>query len=277
MKNIMLKPILCLILILTLGGTVIGCVASAPKGDPTEVLNDYYDSIKNNNIENAYELLSEVNKTNWQKNDFIKLYQYTVQISPLKDFQVEKINEYKDKDIDGVKYKNVVEFKVTETVHTAFDDKDVNSQYKQYVVNDNGNWKVYREQKNIKESIAESMNYVAKMYYDGKGEVKDLDKAALILNEAIKVSPDYSLTYYMLGVTLLDLKRYDESISNIQKCLEKADNDSDKSDAYNILGNNYSKKKDYAKAKEYYNKAIQLNDNNQYAKTNLENLNKTTK
>lgn len=275
-KNKILKRILCLTFILALGGIVIGCSSSTkPNGDPSEVLKNYNDNIKNNNVEQSYELLSDADKSNWSKDDYLKLYQYNNQVYPLKDFKIEKGNEYTNKDVDGVQYKNAVQFKVIETIHDVYSNKDINNEDVEYVVEENGVWKICRQQANIKENIVKAMNGLARIYSTGKGQDKDLNKAVSILNEAVTIDADYSGSYYLLGAASLELQKYDESISYIQEELNKTDNnDKEKSNAYNILGMDYQHKKDYDKAKESYNQAIQLDGTNQNAKTNLERVNK---
>lgn len=277
MKNI-IKFTVCFSLLIFLGVGGIGC-STRPKGDPLEVIKNYYENVKNNKSDESYELLANENKAQFEKDDFAKLHNLKMQSAPLKETKIEKTNEYKDKDINGTKYKNVVEFNVTETLHDAYDDKDVNNQYKRYVVSEDGNWKLCSsdEKTDIKEDIAKEMARVSGMYIDGRGQTKDLNKAASILTEAVSIKTEYAQTYYILGTTLSKLGRYDESINNIQEFLNKTNDDKGKSDAYNVLGVDYEVKKDYSKAKENYNKAIELDNNNQYAKTNLERVNNLSK
>lgn len=261
---------------LILSFTVLLCVfvftGCAPKGDPTQVLNDYYQNIKDGNIEGAYDKLSEASKKNFAKEDFIKWQNLKKETSTLKEAKVEKSTEYKNKEIDGVKYRNAVEFNITEKIQDLVEGKETTNNYKRTVVDDNGSWKVYRGKENSKELIASAMNELAWMYIDGKNKSKDLNQAAAILNEAIKINADYAYTYYTLGVAYVRLGRYDESISVINTYLSKEKENKWKSDGYNVLGNAYSSKNDLEKAKECYNKALELNPNNQYAKTNLEHI-----
>ncbi|MBI6875168.1 tetratricopeptide repeat protein [Clostridium aciditolerans] len=246
---------------------LVGC---APKGDPSQVMKDYYQNIKDGNIEGAYDKLSEASKKNFSKEDFIKWQSVSKETSQLKDFKVEKSNEYKDKELDGLKFKNVVEFNITEKLQDLFENKENSSNYKRNVVNDNGTWKVYRGKENGKEKVADALNNLAIMYLQGKGKTKDLNQAAILLNEALKYDKECTNAYFSLGVVYSDLGRYDESINLINTFISKEKDNNRKSLGYNALGNNYLGKNDKNKAKEFYNKALELDPNNQYAKTNLQ-------
>lgn len=268
----MLKKILSKVAIISLIILSFGFSGCAPKGDPAQVLNDYYDNIKNGNAEAAYEDLANASKKNFQKEDFIKWVKTQSESYPFKSAKLDKSNEYKNKKLDSIVYKNAVEFNVIDSSHDNYNNKDTSVNYKRYVVNDNGKWKVYREKENGKDVLADSMNDLAWMYIDGKGKDKDLNQAASILNESIKVNPSYNATYYALASAYCTLERYEESISAVNRYINNAKSNEDKSDAYNILGLDYKGKEDYGNAKKYFNQAIQLNSNNQYAKTNLQQL-----
>jgi tetratricopeptide (TPR) repeat protein len=260
--------LLLIILIFTFG--LAGC---APKGDPTKVLNNYYDSIKSQNAENAYADLCEESKKDFNKSDFSKWLDVQSQVEILKNTKITKLNEYQNKKIGDTTYKNAVEFNIIENEHSNYDNKDAPVNYKRYVVNDNGQWKIYREKENSKETLLKAMNCLAWMYIDGKGKDKDYNQAASILNEAVKIYSKYNDIYYSLAYVYGALQRYDESIEAANKYLQSANDNKEKSDGYNVLGLDYESKKDYEKAKKYFDQAVQLNSNNQYAKTNLEQLN----
>lgn len=262
-----MKKVLISIFIVIFTFMLVGC---APKGDPSQVMKDYYQNIKDGNIEGAYDKLSEASKKNFSKEDFIKWQSVSKETSQLKDFKVEKSNEYKDKELDGLKFKNVVEFNITEKIQDLADNKENSNNYKRNVINDNGTWKVYKDKENGKEIVAKELKQLAYMYSQGKGKSKDLNQAAIILNESLKYDKEFARTYYSLGFVYWQLERYDEAISVLNTYLSKEKDNNAKSDGYNVLGNAYLSKKDLTKAKENYNKALELNPNNQYAKTNLQ-------
>ncbi|APM37369.1 tetratricopeptide repeat protein [Clostridium kluyveri] len=268
----MLKKLLSKLAIMSIVILSVGFVGCAPKGDPAQVLNSYYDNIKNGDAEAAYDTLAEASKKNFQKEDFIKWIKTQSETYTFKGAKVDKGNEYKNKKLDNVTYENAVEFNVADSSHDNYNNKDTSVNYKRYVVNDNGEWKVYREKENGKDVLTDSMNDLAWMYIEGKGKDKDLNQGATILNEAIKISPSYNESYYALSYVYSHLERYDESISAANKYIENTKTNEEKSNAYNILGLGYEGKKDYENAKKYFNQAIQLDSNNQYAKTNLQQL-----
>lgn len=250
--------------------TMIGC---APKGNPNEALNEYYKNIKDSNAEGAYATLSEESKKNFSKEDFVKWLNVKKNLSTLKETKIEKANEYKDKELDGVKFKNVVEFNVTEKIQSFSEDKEVTVNSKKHIVNDNGKWKVYRGKEDGKNLVVGALNDLAWMYIDGKGKTKNLNEAATILNDTVKCYPNYNETYYSLAVAYVKLNRYDDTISCVNSYLTKENEDRKKSNAYNVLGLANQGKNQYDKAREYFNEAIKLDSNNQYARTNLENIN----
>lgn len=266
-----MKKLLYIFMVLTIIITLSAC-ETKPKGDPAQALNDYYQDIKDSNLEGAYGLLATETTKNFPKEDYVTWQKYNKETETLKSVKVENSNEYKNKEIDGTTYKNAVEFNVTETGQDLFNDKEVTRNYKRYVVNDNGSWKVYREKADSKELIAKVMVDLANMYSEGKGKPKDLNQAATILNNALQYSENLPQVYYYLGRTYLDLTRYDEALDAINKCISKASDDTGKSSAYTVLGSIYVYKHQFGDAKNAYNKALELNPNNQYAKTNLQNL-----
>ncbi|PRR85961.1 Tetratricopeptide repeat protein [Clostridium luticellarii] len=268
----MLKKVILVLGIMVTMIFAVGLMGCAPKGDPSQVLNDYYDNIKSGDAEAAYNTLADASKKNFKKDDFVKWVKAQAEYETLKSVKIQKNDEYKNKELDGITYKNAVKFNVTENEHSNYENKDTPIKYKRYVVNDNGQWKVYREKENGKDMLSDAIIDLASMYAEGKGKDKDLNQAASILNESVKANSSYAPTYYALASVYYNLERYDESISAANKYLSNTKDEKNRSDEYNVLGLDYKGKKDYTNAKKYFNQAIQLNPNNQYAKTNLQQL-----
>lgn len=188
MKKISNKISLLFVFIFVVSLTLVGC---APKGNPEETLNTYYENIKKNNVEEAYALLCEESKKDFKKEDFTKWRNAEKEVFKLKDVKVEKVKDFKGS-LNGIKFKNIVEFKVVKKCEDIFENEEEKQELKQYVVNDNGAWKIYFGNKETgKQLTSLSLNQLARMYMYGKGnKTEDLDKAASLLEEAIELNPN---------------------------------------------------------------------------------------
>lgn len=253
-----MKKLLCgisFVLIIVLGS--MGC---SSKTESVEVLNKYFDNLKNNKLEQNYDYLSSGSQNIWSKEKYNKWESMHLEAFTLKDVRIEKSNEYSDKDLDGETYKNIVEYNITEIEHDNFNNKDVNSNYVLYAVNENQKWKIYRGKEEPDEKISEVSFVLASMYFRGRGGKNiDLEKSKNILNEAIKADSGYTANYNLLSYVYIGLKKYDDAIDIEQQYLSKVKNETEKADGYNALGQAYKGKKDYIKAKESYIEAIKAN------------------
>lgn len=110
------------------------------------------------------------------------------------------------------------------------------------------------------------------MYQEGKGKDKNLLESANACNEALKYDPNNVYAYYSLARAYLLLNRYDDSIDKATVGLTKTSEKNTQSDFYVVMGNVFFSKRNFPKAKESYQKALDLNPSNEYAKTNLANL-----
>ncbi|BAQ14675.1 putative lipoprotein [Clostridium botulinum] len=188
MKKIFNKISLLFVLILSF--TLIALVGCAPKGRPEETLNAYYDSIKDGDAEGAYETLCEESKKDFRKQDFIKWINTEKEIYKLKDLRVEKVKEFKGS-LEDIEFKNIAEFNITRKGEDLYENKESKLTYKRYVVNDNGKWKIYFGKERGNQLASLSLNQLARMYMYGKGnKTEDLDKAASLSEEAIKLDPN---------------------------------------------------------------------------------------
>lgn len=256
---------------------IIGLAGCSSKMESSELVNKYCDNIKSNNSDENYDYLSSVSKNIWTKENYKEWEDMQREAFPSKDVKIEKTNEYKDKELDGTKYQDVVEYNITDFYHDNYRDKDENFNYVIYTVNENNQWKIYRGQEDQKEKISQAKCNLASMYFTGKGEHKDIKKAQDILNESIEENPDYSKSYYLLSSMYTYLQKYDEAIDIVQQNIDKAKSNEEKSNQYYILGFAYEGKKDYIKAKEYYTQSLEANPNNEVAKNNLAKLNSESK
>lgn len=252
---------------------VIGLAGCSSKNASLELVNKYYDNIKNNNFDESYAYLSNASTNIWTKEDYEEWESMQSESFTLKDVKIEKTNEYINKDLDDIKYLDVVEYNITESYYDNFREKDANSTFAIYAVNENNQWKIYMGKEDSKEQISKSKCTLASMYFTGRGENKDIDKAQEILNQSIEENPDYRDSYYVLGCMYIYLGKYDESISIGEQNIDKTKTKEEKSDLYYMMGWAYEGKKDGIKAKNYYTQSLEANPNNENAKTSLTKLN----
>lgn len=251
-----------------------GC-GSKPNGDPTAFINSYLQEAKDSNLEAAYDKLAAKSKENYSKEEFILRNKLSFEVEPIKEMKTKKVSEGKNREIDGVKYKNFVEYDVTEKMMNLYDNKEETATSKKYVVEENGEWKVHKginTKDGARIGIAKSYNSIGWMYMEGKGKDKNLNEAEAALNEGLKYDKDCSDLYYSLGACYYQLSRYDDSIKMINTYLEKETDNKAKSNGYHLLASNYLMNNSLDKAKEMINKSLELNPSNEAAKTFLASL-----
>ncbi|MEZ5470948.1 MAG: TIGR03032 family protein [Marinicella sp.] len=81
----------------------------------------------------------------------------------------------------------------------------------------------------------------------------ELDEAIKLYQDILQHFPDHQVVNHQYGVCLLDAKRWDEAIEQLQKVLAKH---ADNADAMNSLGHAYVEKLDHEKAMQWFNQAI---------------------
>lgn len=241
-----------------------------PKGDPTQVITSYYQNVKDGNFDAAYDCLASDTMNNISKDDFNELQKTNRELWQFKDFKITKVSEQQKETVDGNEYSNVVKFNVIENNLDYYKNKEQSNTVDKYVINDNGNWKLLRSG-NINEDIANNYFRIGGMYSEGKG--KEMNQIAAIenLNKALSKC-DIVQAHYSLGYVYNKLNRNDEAIEQENIYIEKAPDDKAKSNAYNIIGCAYLGKNDFKQAKASFQKALELNPNNEYAKNNLSRL-----
>lgn len=247
-----------------------GC-SNKPSGDPKAVLDDYYKNLINGNFTASYEYLADANKNSFSKDKYILYLNTYRQLVELKSYIIANPTELVNVNINGIIYNNAIEYDVTQTIKDYYQNKEITNTFKKIVVNDNGKWKYYYDI-NIDESLASNYSNIGQMYLNGKGKDKDNIKAIQNFNEAIKADANCFEGYYGLSVGYNILGRYDESIENTNIIISNCSNKYLVSDAYNVLGNNYKSKGNYKEAISSFEKSLQNNPGNEYAKNNLAKL-----
>jgi diguanylate cyclase (GGDEF)-like protein len=107
------------------------------------VLDDYFNSIRNKNYACCYELISELDKRNISKKDFIHWQEAVSKIYQLKEYNCEFYGVYRDKLLNGVMYRDVLEFNIkTKEYNTVMDLHETDHCLKT-VVAEEGTWRVF--------------------------------------------------------------------------------------------------------------------------------------
>jgi len=107
------------------------------------------------------------------------------------------------------------------------------------------------------------------MYLDGKGKTQDYNMAAEQFNKGIEASGEYIYNYYELARAYVSLDKYADAQTQIDTYLQIATDSLDLSDGYNVKGICYMSTGDNTSAKAMFNKALELNPDNEYAQSNL--------
>ncbi|MDI0264763.1 hypothetical protein QIW52_02215 [Clostridioides difficile] len=248
---------------------MVGC---APKESSTEVAKKYFDSVKSKDYEIAYNLLSKDSKKVVSLEDYKKYQEVNDKCQTLKDYKLgeeEKIDKYKYADKE---YSKLIKIKETSTLKSHEDNtEDTSNSDRYFVVEDNEYKLLWHE--DFKKKF--SHNYVSLAWIEiDKKENKDLNKAAIYINKALEIDNTNSRAYYAQAYVYTDLKRYDEALKaseNNLKYLDKKDKDYKQyiSDTFNLKGVVYMEKEKFSEAKENFKKSLEFNENNEYAKTNL--------
>ncbi|PLX96586.1 MAG: hypothetical protein C0620_02195 [Desulfuromonas sp.] len=102
------------------------------------------------------------------------------------------------------------------------------------------------------------------LFNDGKKE-----EAIAEFKKALAIQADYLPATFNMAIALGDLGRFEEAEKVL---LDVVENDASIVETYNSLGYVYYKQGDFAKAKEHFEKALQLKPDYQQAKTSLDVL-----
>ncbi|WP_269606440.1 class I SAM-dependent methyltransferase [Prochlorococcus marinus] len=100
------------------------------------------------------------------------------------------------------------------------------------------------------------------LYY----KLNNLEKAAIIIEEAIKLKPSLPNSYCIRGLILKGLNKYDDAQLSLQQAIEL---DNNYFDAYINLGLLNKDSNKYDEAEEYYLKALEINNKSAIAHLNL--------
>ncbi|WP_289139172.1 tetratricopeptide repeat protein [uncultured Brevibacillus sp.] len=235
---------------------LVGC---SPKDDPKVVLNTYYTNVMNANYEDAYAILSEADRKASSKEDFVLFMNLNAELYKWNGIEI------KNKEMDS----DSLVFTVAEKLHNNSDDRDESVTYKRAVIKENDEWKIFVN-KNYGEEIPALQNSIGWMYIDGYiGPKRNGNEAAKWFHEALKRDASYYQAYYGLSLAYAMLGKYDDAMTVANKYISLSKEEREQSGGYNVIGLCYMSRKDLVKAKEAFQKAVELDPTNEYAITNL--------
>lgn len=227
------------------------------------VIDTYYRSIKEGNVEAAYSTLSKDTKERISYEDFSTWESLIKETSPLIDYQI------KDSDTSDV-------FLAVVNEKNYADDKTNTYTSEKKVIWEDNEWKLIRDDLEVKSAISDYYCILGYMYQSGKGKDQSFQEAATLYNQALKYNSKNPDAYFGLGVVYSELERYQESIDAYEKQLKFETDNLSKSYAKSNLALNYlysTKHFNKNKAIQLINEALKLNPDNEYAKSILADIN----
>lgn len=236
-------------------------------GNPDNLINSYYQYIRNEDYGSAYDLLAGANQNMYSKDDFTLYFSLNRSYTQYKDYQIAKVNEYKNMVLDNSKFPRVIEYNVTENLTMDSDSNNPkNALYKVYIVADSGHWRIYRLKEDMKLSISNEYCSIGYMYQTGKGRDKDVTLAEESFNNAVSYDKDNPVPYFNLGMLYYQTNKIDNAITIFQEYMAKDIDKQEESDACNMLAFCFVGKHDKKTALGYFEKALELNPENKNIK-----------
>lgn len=244
-------------LIVAIIATIVGC---SPKGDPKETLEKYYTRIINEEYNFAYAYLSEADKKVTKRDDFILFMELDADVTGLNKVEITQVEKKGD----------TIVFDVVENRHDYMDEKDKDTTVKRTVVAEDGEWRVKAEGTYL-DMIVDRQAKIGSMYLNGSaGKALDPKKAVARFEDVLKRDPAYYPANFGLAAAYTKLKRYEDAIPEALKYVESAVDDKEKSNGMTVLGICYEATGNKEKARESFQKAVELNPENQFAQKNLD-------
>ena len=99
----------------------------------------------------------------------------------------------------------------------------------------------------------------------------DVDNAARSFEALIRLKPTDAMSHNNLGSIYVKMKKYDDAVNVLEQAVRLAP---DKAEIFVNLGKAYYEKNSFKKARENWNRALQLDPINKTAKDNINTLNK---
>jgi len=103
------------------------------------------------------------------------------------------------------------------------------------------------------------------------GDMGLIDKAIECFSKTIEIAPQYTKAHQNLGVAYFYDKKYDQSIKAFEKFIEMNNDTADESTFYTVA-QSYKHLKNKEKYKEYLKRILEINPNNELAKSELDKI-----
>ncbi|WP_298200200.1 tetratricopeptide repeat protein [Desulfosporosinus sp.] len=135
-----------------------------------------------------------------------------------------------------------------------------------------GEYRIYFDQRRVLSSMAKNHIIIGAMYIDGLGKDMDLVQGIEHFHKALEIDPTLVDAHYSLGAAYLAKKEWEHAIVEEEAYLTNSQDDEGRGEAYNIIGLAYQEMGDKAKAREAFEQAVQLNQENPFALNHLNEL-----
>ncbi|WP_345788366.1 tetratricopeptide repeat protein [Desulfosporosinus metallidurans] len=190
----------------------------------------------------------------------------------LENFEIKNI-QLKDTIRIGENSVDGISVQVSETNRDLYTSEILSSEI-QYLLlrNVQGEYHIYFDQRRVLSSMAKNHIIIGAMYIDGMGKDKDLSKGTEHFQKALEIDPTLIEAHYSLGTAYLANREWEQAIVEEEAYLTNSQDDEGRGEAYNIIGLAYQEMGDRAKAREAFEKAVQLNPESPFALNHLNEL-----
>ncbi len=246
---------------------------TAVTGTPEDAVKAYYDNLLAIKYAASYDALSSANKDAASEKDFLLWKYLKKKYSIDKSYKYVKGIEEANKSVDGRVYEKVITFKITKNFKdSSYKKPNQTTTYDDYVVYENGGWKLHIPGMNIKTFIAYAYSDIAYKYEQGRGYSKNFRKAILNYKYALEYKYRDGFTHHGLAYCYKGLKKLKTAIPYIKNAIDFYTTKVEKAEACVTAGNIYYSLHNKSKAKAYYKTALKLDPKNTDAKQNLKNI-----
>ena len=265
-KNVLLSVLVIALVLLA------GC-GDKPSGEPKTIAEQYCQNLIDGNFEAAYNLMSSENKSQVTLEEFKDWQNTGNQLQKLISFNVIKEEQLDKYSFNGVEYPYAIKYTLSIKEENYITDKEDMMELEKIVVSQDKEWKLLDEN-SFRYKYARIIDSLGCAYLNGDTFNKDINQAITCFLKAIEIDANYTYTYYDIACAYYDKEQFDKVLEYTNIGIEKEKDTELLSDLYNIAGNALEGQYKYDEAIKAYEKSLEINQNNVYAKDNLEYLKK---